>query len=190
MGAFSRLFQRLCLCCMICKNGSTRVTSVPRIIFLMAREGFRPILGRLIIVFQLSLACYSKKEAHFKYFSIFYFPSLILDTKEFSSQSPYFKNSHFITSLSLKPTPTSFLLELGLEETGKCFECFLCVLEVSWLWQEKACGRYNNKKSHCVISDPLMEKESTSLDFLFFTYSFQHSKIFINSQRVLLFAVL
>lgn len=48
------------------------------------------------------------------------------------------------------PNPTGFLLELGLEEIGKCFKWFLCVLEVSWLWQGKACGRYHNRKSHCV----------------------------------------
>ena len=65
-------------------NEGTSVSSVPRVIFLKVREGFRPVLGRLLIIFQLAVTWYNKKETHFKHFSVFYFPSLILDTKEFS----------------------------------------------------------------------------------------------------------
>lgn len=98
----------------------------------------------------------------------FYFPSLILKTNVASSQCLYFKNSHFITSLNLMPTPTGFLMELELEETGKCFKWFLCILEVSWLGQGKTNGKYNNRRSHCVVVSDLL----ISIDFLVFIYSF------------------
>lgn len=87
-----------------------------------------------MIMFAAGPPC-SKKETHFKYLRIFYFPSLILE----ALKANLILRIHY--KPKLKMTPTSFLLEMGVEETGKCCKWFLCVLEVSWPWHwEKPVG--------------------------------------------------
>lgn len=61
-------------------------------------RGVRPIIGRIsMIILQLALVV---RRKHFKHFSIFYFLSLILETKDLALSQSYFKNLHFVTSLN------------------------------------------------------------------------------------------
>lgn len=87
--AFSRFFfprANSYVICIICKNGGTRVNSVPRIIFLTIRAVAQARFRETVIIWQIVLTCCRKKETYFKHFSIFSFPSLILETKECSQQ--------------------------------------------------------------------------------------------------------
>lgn len=76
LGTFSRYLQRLCLTlsAWFVKIEAQELALDPESLFKRWERWFRPILGKLsMIILQIALTCCSKKETHFKHFSIFLF---------------------------------------------------------------------------------------------------------------------
>lgn len=76
LGTFSRYLQRLCLMlsAWFVKIEAQELALDLESLFKRWERWFRPILGKLsMMILQIALTCCSKKETHFKHFSIFLF---------------------------------------------------------------------------------------------------------------------